>query len=182
MVVLITTSRNPSHNLRRCSKIITYSIPKSQKLTRGNLSLNDIFRYCWNHQIFRLLILQKHSEKAILVKAFSIEEKPRPLHATIKLSEILTPQKHVKTQRIVIERVKIEFKGQLNEKIRKSISDYFSRITQNLEYSHSAKLLTISFEMNSSDSLIGYAVQQYSSIRLPLYTIHITPECSSDEP
>jgi rRNA maturation protein Rpf1 len=181
MVLLITTSRNPSHNLRRMSKIITYSMPKSLRLTRGNLNLNEIFRYCWNHQIFRLLILQKHSENSILVKAFSIEEKPRPIQATIKLSDIITLQKHVKPQRIMIERVKIEFKGKLGKKIKKNILDFFLPITQNAEPNHSTKLLTISFEKNSSDSLIGHAVLQNSSMSPPLYTIHINSVCNSYE-
>ncbi|MFX1505150.1 MAG: hypothetical protein ACFFDC_03455 [Promethearchaeota archaeon] len=182
MVLLITTSRNPSHKLRRISKIINYSIPKSQRLTRGNLSLSDIFRYCWNHQISRLIILQKHSKNSLLVKAFSIEDKPRPIHATIRLSEIVTLQKHVKTQRILIEKVNIEFKSKLRKEIRKYILDFFSPITQNLEPNHSTKLLIISFEKTSSDSLIGHAVQQNSSMPLPLYTIHITLECNNDEP
>ncbi|MFW9905569.1 MAG: hypothetical protein ACFFFH_14600 [Candidatus Thorarchaeota archaeon] len=181
MVLLITTSRNPSHRLRRVSKIVTYSIPKSQRLTRGNLSLDDIFRYCWNHQIFRLLILQKYSKNSILIKAFSIEKKPRPIKATIKLSEIVTPQKHDKTQRIMIEKVKIEFKENLREELRKCLLDFFSPITQNLEHNHSTKLLTISFESNSTGTLLGHAVQQGSSMPLPLYTIHITLECNNNE-
>lgn len=181
MVLLITTCRNPSHNLRRISKILTYSLPKSQRLTRGNLSLNDIFRYCWNHRIFRLLVLQKHSENSILIKAFSIGEKPRPIQATIKLSEVVIPKKHVKTQRIMIEKVKIEFKGKMKEEIRKYLLDFFLPITQNSIHNHTTKLLTISFEMSSSDSLIGYAVQQNSSMPLPLYTIHITLESNSNE-
>jgi hypothetical protein len=99
----------------------------------------------------------------------------------IKLSEIIAPQKHVKTKRIMIEKIKIEFKGKLRKEIKKCILDYFSPFTQNLEHIHSNRLLTISFVMNSSDSLIGHAVQQNSSLPLPLYTIHITSDCNSDE-
>lgn len=181
-LMLITTSRNPTHSLRRMSKIIAFSVPNSQRLTRGSLSLEKVFRYCWNHQISRLLILQKNSEKdSILVKTYLIGEKPQPINATIRLTDIISLQKHTKTQRIMIEKVKFNFTEKVNKEIKKQILEFFSQIIQNSEHSRSTKLLTISFRKNRSNSLIGHAVQQNSSKPLLLYTIHITSECFNDE-
>jgi len=183
MVMLITTSRNPTHHLRRMCKIISFSIPNSQRLTRGNLNLNEIFRYCWNHQIFRLIILQKHSEKnSILVKAYSIREKPRLIKATIKITEMVTLQKHNKTQRIMIEKVKLDFAETVSKEIKEQIADFFSPIIQNQRNGYSSNLLSISFGKNSFNSLIGHIVQHNTSkSHLPLFKIHITSECKNNE-
>ncbi|MFX1515827.1 MAG: hypothetical protein ACFFC6_05915 [Promethearchaeota archaeon] len=182
MVMLITTSRNPTHYLRRMSKIIALSIPSSQRLTRGNLNLSEIFRYCWNHQILRLLILQKYSDKnSIFVKAYSIEEKPRLINATIKITEIVTLQKHDKTQRIMIKKLKLAFTDQISKGIKQQITDFFSPTIQSLGNNDLSKLLTINFEKTSFHSVIGHAVQQNVSKSLPLFKIHIASECNNNE-
>ncbi|MHA2202248.1 MAG: hypothetical protein ACW991_01030 [Candidatus Hodarchaeales archaeon] len=180
--MLITTSRNPTHQLRRMSKIIALSFPNSQRLTRGSLSLDKVFRYCWNQQIFRLLILQKNSGKdSILVKAYSIGEKPQPIKATIKITEMISLQKHNKTQRILIEKVKLDFTDQVNEEIMEQIIDFLSPIIQKAGNKRTKKLLTMSFRKTKSTSLIGHVVQHNSSQSLPLYTIHISSECVNDD-
>ncbi|MFX0122880.1 MAG: hypothetical protein ACFFAE_04525 [Candidatus Hodarchaeota archaeon] len=180
--MLITTSRNPTHYLRRMSKIIALSIPNSQRLTRGSLNLDKIFRYCRNQQINRLLILQKDSVKgSILVKAYSIETKPQLIKAMIKLTEIISLQKHDKTRRIMIEKVHLNFTDNVNKEEKENIYEFFSPIIHNSGESRSTKLLTISFRKNRSNSLIGHAVQQNLSDSLHLYTIQITPECNNDE-
>lgn len=180
--MLITTSRNPTHYLRRISKIIAFSLPNSQRLTRGSLSLDKVFRYCWNQQISRLLILQKNSEKdSILVKAYLIEEKPKPIKTGIELTKIISLQKHDKTQRIMIENVELEFSDEVNREIKEKVNTFFAPTIQASESSRVPKLLTISFKKNTSNSLIGQAVQQNSSNSLPLYTIHISLECFNNE-
>lgn len=181
MAMLITTSRNPTHYLRRICKIISFSIPNSQRLTRGNLNLKEIFRYCWNNKIFRIIILQKHSEKnSILVKAYFIREKPQLINATIKITEMATLKKHNKTQRIMIEKVNLDFTEAVSKEIKKQITLFFSPIIQN-QRNCSSKILSISFGKNSLNSLIGHAVQHNSSESLPLFKIHITSECKNNE-
>ncbi len=180
--MLITTSRNPTHYLRRVSKIISLSFPNSQRLNRGSLNLSKIFAYCWNNQISRLLILQgTKKEDLIIVKAYVIGKKPQSIDATIKLTNIVSLRKHDKKRRIMVEKVHLEFSEEVNEVIQEKILDFFRCVIQDSKRFRTRKLLTISFSQKKPNFLIGIAVQQDSSVSLPLYNIHISTECGNNE-
>lgn len=182
--MLITTSRDPTHHLRRVSKIISLSIPNSQRMNRGSLSLHKLFTYCWNKQISRLLILQettKENEK-VLVKAYLIGKIPQLIDATVELTDIISLQRQRKKHRITIEKVYLDFSVEVNKIIKERITDFFQYVAQDSNHIISAKnYLTISFRKKNSTSVIGQAVQQNSSKLFPLFNIHISSECVNNE-
>ncbi|MFX0014644.1 MAG: Brix domain-containing protein [Promethearchaeota archaeon] len=180
--MLITTSRNPNHRLRRVSRVISLSFPNSQRMNRGTLSLSRLFTYCWNKKIGNLLILQESDENnAILVKAYSIRNQPQLIDATIRLTNIVSLRKHSKKYRINIERICINFSEDINKLFKDQITDFFHQIIPDSNNVHSKKKLVISFGKDKFNSLIGHAVQQNSTKSLHLFTIHVSSECVNNE-
>jgi rRNA maturation protein Rpf1 len=180
--MLITTSRNPTHFLRRVSNIISLSFPNSQKMNRGSLSLKNLFAYCKNKEFSRLLIFQRTSENdRVIAKAYSIEEKPQSIEATIELRDVISLSKHDKKNRVVIESVQLKFSREVNESKKGKITDFFQDIIKASQHSHDRKVLTIFFRQEKQNYLIGQAVRGISSISDPLYTIHILTECGNNE-
>lgn len=181
-MMLITTSRNPTHFLRRVSKIVSFSIPNSQKMNRGSLNLRELFAYCKNMHFSRLLIFQRTSEKdRIIAKAYSIQEKPQLVEATIEISDVIPLYKHGKKIRVAIEKVQLKFSQEVNESKKEKILEFFQDIIQNSNNSHEKKVLTILFRQENQNYYIGQAIQGISSISKPLYTIHILTECGKNE-
>jgi hypothetical protein len=151
-------------------------------MNRGSLSLRKIFTYCRNKQIYRLLILQgTKKEDLIIVKAYVIGKKPQSIGATIKLTNIISLRKHDIKHRIMVEKVHLEFSETVNEVIQEKILDFFRYVIQDSKDFRTRKLQTISFSQEKPNYLIGLAVQQGSSVSLPLYTIHISTECGNNE-
>ncbi|UCG89980.1 MAG: hypothetical protein JSU57_05830 [Candidatus Heimdallarchaeota archaeon] len=180
--MLITTSRDPNHYLRRVSKIIALSFPNSQRMNRGSLSLKKLFSYCWNKQISRLLILQGTAkEDLIIVKAYLIGKIPQLVEATIKLTNIITLQKNRKKHRITVEKVCLDFSEEVNKISKERITDFFQPLVQESEHASSKNFLTIRFRKETRKSLIGQVIQENSSLSLPLYNIHISSECVNNE-
>jgi hypothetical protein len=81
----------------------------------------------------------------------------------------------------MVEKVHLEFSEELNEGIQEKILDFFRYVIQDSRRFRTRKLLTISFSQEKPNILIGLAVQQGSSVSLPLYTIHISTECGNNE-
>ena len=182
--MLITTSRDPTHNLRRVSKIISLAIPNSQRMNRGSLSLHKLFTYCWNKQIFRLLILQETTkeEEIVLVKAYLIGKIPQFINATVELTDIISLQRQRKKHRITVEKVYLDFSVEVNKIIKERITDFFQYVAQDSNHIIGAKnYLTISFRKKTRTSVIGQAIQQNSSKFFPLFNIHISSECVNNE-
>ena len=114
--VLITTSRNPNHFLRRTAKVLQHSLPGSCKLNRGSLNINQLFSYCWNNRIPRLLILNKgYTNQKLLISAYMIGDEISLLDLTIEISEIMYQKKHDSKTRI-----KSEYLNFIQEKTEKS--------------------------------------------------------------
>lgn len=175
--VLITTSRNPTHKLRRVHKILFFSLPNSERVNRGSLSLDKLFNYCWGKRISRLLILENTKEQDLVrIKAYSIEKKPQPVEANITLSNVISLQKHEKKNRIVVEQVHIDFSDEVDELKKDQIRDFFKPMSESKQLD-SKKIISINFKHEYPASLIGIAIYQVSSISVPLFTIHISMNC-----
>ncbi|MFX0173471.1 MAG: hypothetical protein ACFE9L_16385 [Candidatus Hodarchaeota archaeon] len=173
--VLITTSRNPTHYLRRATKILSYSVPNSQKLNRGTLNLKQLYNYCWNQKIPRLIILQRNKkDKIINFQIYSIEKEVNTLNVDIQLFDLIELQKHNTKTRIMVDRVKLEFSNEIHPLIKKRLIKIFNPIFNFSRLNYAKKLLTIKFKPETPEILIGTAVQKYSSIFLHLYTLRIT--------
>jgi rRNA maturation protein Rpf1 len=180
--VLITTSRNPSHYLRRVTKVLTFSIPRSKRITRGSLNKRQLFNYCKNLKIRRLLILQGSKvERVVAVKAYSIEEELNILNAEILLSNIITIQKHDKNTRIIVEKINLDFSNQINKIEKNKVIDFFSPIVIQRKVLKENRLLVINFKQKKPNILIGFAHQQISNAPRLIYEIKISFKCVNDE-
>lgn len=180
--MLITTSRNPNHYLRRASKIISLSIPNSQRINRGSLSLNKLFNYCWNKQFTRLIILQGvMDEDSILVKAYLVDKKPQLIDAHIELNNIISIGDYDPKHRIMVDKVTLIFSSKVNEIVKKRIKDFFRQIIQDSRHTHAKKFLAIRFGIEKPNFIKGQAIQQDSPRTIPLYTIHISSPCINNE-
>ena len=173
--ILITTSRNPPPFLRRANKVLVFSIPNSQKINRGSLSLKQLFSYCWNLKISRLLILQKKGKSEIVtIKAYFIEEKVQSTEIALEISDLIFLRKHDKRTRIQIDDLNLQFENNVDLKMKKTILTLFKPILGRETSHQSNKKLYIKFRSENATSVIGTAVQQNNETTLPLYTLRIT--------
>ena len=173
--VIITTSRNPSHFLRRVCKILTFSIPKSERISRGSLNQNQIYNYCRNKNIARILIVHRTSvDNSVHVKAYSVADTILFHEVNILLSDFISLQKHNKSNRIIITSIQLDFSEEIDFSIKKGIINYFHPIVQNTRDVRKNKILTISFKQETSQNVIGYAFQQNRNSSILLYKINVT--------
>ncbi|MHA2328666.1 MAG: hypothetical protein ACXACR_09105, partial [Candidatus Hodarchaeales archaeon] len=155
---LITTSRKPSHFLRRASKVISLSLPNSQKFTRGSTNLKEIFVYCWNMQIPRLIILQETPNSDIIsISAYSIDKKSQFYDSSIKISNVLKLQKKDKKKRILVERVSLVFSDDVNMIHKRRISKFFQPITKFSKSCETKRVLKIHFTQEGTNRIKGLA-------------------------
>jgi len=182
IITLISTSRNPSHFLRRVSKIFTLIIPNSEKLPRGSLNKKQIFNYCRNQNIKRLLILQVHDENStIFVKAYSIEDTILHYNADIILSDIIRMQKHDKNTRIIVDNIDIIFCERTSDTIKKKVNAFFHPIIKNQKIFKGRKFLVINFKQEKPNYLSGFIHQRISSSSLAVCKVSISFKCGTDE-
>ncbi|MHA2074557.1 MAG: hypothetical protein ACW97X_08050 [Candidatus Hodarchaeales archaeon] len=173
--VIITTSRNPSHFLRRVCKILTFSIPRSERITRGSLNRNQLFNYCWNKNIPRILILHGPDENnSVLVKAYSIDNTVLFHEVSIRLNDFISIQKHNKSNRITISTIKLDFSEKIDFTVKKGIINFFNPIIQNNRDLRKKKILTLSFRQDTSQDITGYAYQLNDNSSILLYKITVS--------
>ena len=181
-VTLITTSRNPSHFLRRVSKILYFIIPNSEKLPRGSLNKKQIFNYCKNQRIKRLLILQVRDENStVFVKAYSIEDNILHYNADIMLSDIIHLQKHDKNTRIKVKKIDINFCERTSDTVKGKVNAFFYPIMKKQKKIKGRNLLVISFKQEKPNHLSGFIHQHISSSSLAVCKVSITFKCETDE-
>ncbi len=180
--VLITTSRNPSHYVRRVTKVLTFSIPRSKRITRGSLNEKQIFNYCKNMKIRRLLIIEgSKKEGAIAVKAYSIEEEIHVFNAEIILNNITRIKKHDKNSRIMIDHISLDFSNEISKINKNKVTEFFLPIIMEDKVLRRNKPLIINFKQKKPNILLGFAYQQISKISRLLYEIKISFKCVNDE-
>lgn len=172
--VLITTSRDPTHFLRRTSKVLNFSLPNSLRMNRGSLNLGELYRYCWNQQVPYALILQGTAEKGIAeIKAYKIGNEIQPIEATIELSDIIRLEKHNRGTRISVDCVQVQFTPSVQQPLRKRIIKVFTPILRSFKTERSKNVLTVRFQVIDSNKLSGEAIQSTTRGLLPLFNVSI---------
>ena len=107
--ILITTSRNPSHFLRRTTRVLNYSLLGSFRKNRGSYNLNQLFSYCWNNAIPRLYIIEgEKKEKIVRIKVYKVKDKIELTSLRITMDNILNLERHKANTRININRIEIK--------------------------------------------------------------------------
>ena len=59
--ICLTTSRNASSKLVQFGKELTLLIPNTERINRGNMSLEDFVSSCRKHEFTDLIIVHEHS-------------------------------------------------------------------------------------------------------------------------
>lgn len=85
--VLITTSREPSSNLKQFSKEMHHLFPNSQRMNRGNTTIETIVEKCLKEQVTDLIILE---ENRGVPNKMSISHFPHGPTIKISLSNVVT--------------------------------------------------------------------------------------------
>ena len=92
--LLITTSHNPSHFIRRVSKLLSFSLPFSKRMNRGSLSLKEIKNFCWNKGINKVIIVQSSRKiDSVSLSCFDFVKSPQQMDVKVNLTNFLFPRK-----------------------------------------------------------------------------------------
>ncbi|MFW9856872.1 MAG: hypothetical protein ACFFFG_17620 [Candidatus Thorarchaeota archaeon] len=172
--VFITTSRHPTHFLRRASKVLNFSIPNSIRLNRGSLNQREIYRYCWNLQIPYALILQNTGRKDIVdLKAYKIGKDVQAMSPSIKLFDMIQLKRHNREMRIDVDSIQLHFASTVQQSLKSEIIQVFTPLLRLTNTRASENLLSLTFRIEGSDILIGEAIQKTARGSLPLFNLLI---------
>ncbi|MFW9778958.1 MAG: hypothetical protein ACFFE8_08915 [Candidatus Heimdallarchaeota archaeon] len=179
--VFITTSRHPTHFLRRASKVLNFSIPNSLKLNRGSLNQREIYRYCWNRRIPFALILQNTGQKDIVeVKAYKIGMEVQAMTPSIKLLNMIQLKRHNRETRIDVDSIQLQFASTVQQSLKDRLIEAFNPLLRLTNVKTSENLLFLRFRIERSNILIGEAIQKTARGSLLLFNLLIQG-CSKDE-
>ncbi|MHA1227353.1 MAG: hypothetical protein ACTSPV_11475 [Candidatus Hodarchaeales archaeon] len=166
--LLITTSRNPSHALRRAAKVLYYSFPGSKKINRGSMNFNSVLSFCWSNSIERILILNKTSSMGVFeVKAFKLEDKVISFGAKIEMTDVIDIKKHDSSTRIDIRGIRIVDKKETDSVLSRRVFDFFR--PGQVYYQNNTRELQLRIESESSHYVSCSAVQQNITSELKLF-------------
>ncbi|MHA1972353.1 MAG: hypothetical protein ACTSW1_05135 [Candidatus Hodarchaeales archaeon] len=168
--LLITTSRNPSHALRRAANVLYYSIPGSIKINRGSMNFNSILSFCWRNSLERILVLNNSSEVGIFrVKAFQLEDKVISLSIRIELTEVINVKKHDPSTRIDIRGIKIVNEKETDSFLCKKVIDFFR--PGEVYFQDSVRELQLRIKSKNSHYACCYAFQVDTTNKLRLFLL-----------
>ena len=173
--VLITTSHNPSHFLRRAGKLLSYTIPFSEKLNRGSLNIQQIHNYCWNNNIKLLFILKDSKTKnSAFLSFYDLLKSRNPINVTIKLANFYFPRKGDSKTRIDSKGINLEFPHLVNEKKLVKIQENMRRfsLTHLPQAKHSN--LNINFQKITDSQISGVVTRSLPEEILPVFTFEVT--------
>ncbi|WP_455140132.1 hypothetical protein [Candidatus Hodarchaeum mangrovi] len=150
--VLITTSRNPPHFLRRTAKVLNYSLPGSIRKNRGSNNLNQLFSYCWNNGIPRIYIIEgQKKEDTVRLTVYKLKDKIEPTALMITMDNIINLQRHKADTRINIQRIKIRMVAESNEFVDYVLDElYFSYFYKTFNHNRQ-KTLYLDFKLLSEN-------------------------------
>lgn len=156
---MITTSHNPSHFLRRVSRLLTYIIPNSERINRGSLNRNQLSNYCWNNKIQRMIIVQQSHKKDVAnLNCYNLEVSPRPLSIIIELTNFLFPIRGDEKTRISVNDLKINYFSIIPPYIRNNIDEYLKPVLEPYNNTSESANLTINFLNFLNNKLQGEVV------------------------
>jgi rRNA maturation protein Rpf1 len=112
--ILITTSHNPTHFLRRVCRLLSYSLPLSSRINRGSLNRKELLNYCWNNKINWLFIVKQSQEVNIIdLECTNLSLSTEPLNAFIKLKDFFFPQKGDNETRISVNQMSLNYSPEI---------------------------------------------------------------------
>ncbi|MHA1947386.1 MAG: hypothetical protein ACXAC6_06815 [Candidatus Hodarchaeales archaeon] len=153
---LITTSHNPSHFLRKLSKLLTFCLPDSVRINRGSLNKNQLLNYCWNNKILRLIIVQGFEKKdSAIVEFYNLEKSQRPVKSVIQVTDVIFPRKGIKETRIDTSHIHLSYSTEIIPKLKESIDLHLKPFLISDTINSSGSKIEIRFTTYDSHQLLG---------------------------
>ncbi len=179
---LITTSHNPSHFLRRVSKLISYSLPTSKRINRGSLNLKELRNFCWNTGIQKVLIIQgSKSIDSVSICCYNFIESLQQMKADIILSNFNFPKRGDTNSRIEVTKINVKFSPEIPASIRRSVHNFMHPLVLEVGEDVSKSSLLIDFEGYSNGNILGVVTRADSIDKSPLYSFKLS-NCLEAEP
>ena len=163
--ILITTSRNPSHFLRRAANILKYCFSSASILNRGSLNENHLLNYSIYNNIYLLLILKQIQQRDVIeVISLFLSDKSTQTSFTILISELIDLKRHDSQTRIQPAPIKLEFSENINENTIKLTSSLLKPILINENYGNPNIYNLIQFQSEEKGVIKGKFTQNKESI------------------
>ncbi|MHA2106722.1 MAG: hypothetical protein ACW99R_03320 [Candidatus Hodarchaeales archaeon] len=173
--LLITTSRNPSHFIRRVSKLISFSLPFSKRMNRGSLSLKEIRNFCWNMGIDKVFIVQSSRKiDSISLCCYDFVKSPLQIDVEVKLMNFNFPQKGDKNTRIENKNILIDYTPDIPESLKEHIHNFIKPLLVPKASKPSKTSLKIKFRDYLDGKFRGEVVRNDPKNQLPLLSFEIT--------
>ncbi len=174
LTVLITTSHNPSHFLRRVAKFLSILIPNSEKLTRGSLNFHELCNYCWNKEIKWLFILEdSENKKSAFLRFYDFNKSRSPINASIKLMNFNFPTKGDPSPRIEIKGIRLLFPDLEIKKIDKKVQEFLRTLKTAFISQINNSSLVIEFQKISSSHIFGIVTWEHNKKSIPVFSYEV---------
>jgi len=171
----ITTSHNPSHFLRKLSKLLTFCLPDSIRLNRGSLGKKQLLNYCWNNEIPRLIIVQGSELKDTgNIEIYNLENSQKPINSVIEVKNVFFPRKGVKNTRIDIKSIRLNYYKDIPPRVRERIDIFMKPFLFSNTNNVSDSNLEITFTTDNSNQLIGNITRTGKKEAVEILTFRIT--------
>ena len=173
-VLLITTSHNPSHFLRRVCKLLSFSLPNSKRINRGSLSIKEIRNFCWNAGIQKVLIVQGvRKTDSVSLCCHNFSKSPHQVDVQIRLTNFHFPQKGNKETRVEGNRISVEFSPDTPGSIKDSIEDFMTPLLDATKSKLSNSNFLIRFSNYANGKLEGEVLRTQKTNVSPLYSFEV---------
>ncbi len=172
---LITTSHNPSHFLRKLSKLLTFCLPDSVRINRGSLNKKQLLNYCWNNRIPRLIIVQGFEKKDnARIEFYNLEKSLKPVNSVIEVMNVFFPRKGVKETRIDAKSIRLNYSNNIPQKLREHIDMFMNPFLVSNSNFTSDSNLEIKFTTYDSNQLLGIITRTGKKEPLEILSYRIT--------
>ncbi len=172
---LITTSHNPSHFLRKLSKLLTFCFPDSVRINRGSLNKKHLLNYCWNNKIPRLILVQGFEKKdTARIQLYNLEKSQKPVNAVIEVSNVFFPKKGVKHTRIDTKSVQMNFSKDIPPRLREYIDMFMKPFLISNKNFITSSNLEIKLTAYNSNQIHGKIIRASKNETVEILTYRIT--------
>ncbi|NHJ00651.1 MAG: hypothetical protein EAX86_00855 [Candidatus Heimdallarchaeota archaeon] len=172
--ILITTSRNPTHFLRRTAKILKLCLPNTVMISRGSLNINQVLNYSFNNEIKVLLILHQTQENGtIKVNPYFITRDTLKITSTILISNIITLKAHDSKIRLTSAPIRLKFSQEINNNIKEKIIFLFEPIIEPRVNKNEKFHNMFYFQRDNKDIIEGMMIQSNQTVSYPILQFRI---------
>ena len=178
--ILITTSRNPSHPLRRAAKILKYYFASALLLNRGSLNRNHLLNYSINNRIYLLLILQQTQQQDVIeVLSLFISNEGTLKSFRLLISGLIDLKKHNLHTRIQPAPIKVKFSQEISANTMKHLSAFLKPLIDVQPFNNSHVSNLIQFRSEEDRIIKGKLTQNRESLSIEI--LHFTVTCDNHE-